>query len=146
MGTTLTAILERRGQLAIAQVGDSRAYLIRDDGIQQLTRDQSLIAEKVSTGELTEEQALRHPDRNILLQAIGVRSSVELGLKSMKAYPEDILLLCSDGLHSQMSSGDIYEIVSGNGDIWDSCLELVELANDRGGPDNITAVMVQFLI
>ena len=144
MGTTLTAVLEMSGRLVIGQVGDSRAYLLRDEGIRQLTRDQSLVGQRVSSGELTEEEARRHPQRNILLQALGVRPSVELALLSAVGRPGDVLLLCSDGLHSQMSSGEIYEVVAGSNGPQDACEELVALANDRGGPDNITALLIQF--
>jgi len=145
MGTTLTAGLEHQGNLVIGQIGDSRAYLIRERGIRQLTRDQSLVSRLVSDGELTEEEARHHPDRNVLLQALGVRDSVELVLRSLAVHPEDILLLCSDGLHSQMSGDEMCQIVTGTGNTRDACLELVDLANRRGGPDNITAILVQFL-
>lgn len=145
MGTTLTAVLERRGQLVIAQVGDSRAYLIRNRNIYQLTKDQSLVAQMVSSGTLTEDEARRHPERNILLQALGVKPTVELSLKSATVHPDDIILLCSDGLHSQMSEEEICDIIVDSSNEQDACRQLVNLANDRGGPDNITAVLVQFI-
>jgi serine/threonine protein phosphatase PrpC len=145
MGTTLTAVLELQGRLMIAQIGDSRAYLLRRDGIRQLTRDQSLVAQKVSTGELTEEQARRHPERNILLQALGVRPKVELALRSSAVHPEDVLLLCSDGLHALMSSQEIFDVIVESASPPDACRGLVDLANRRGGPDNVTVVLVQFL-
>jgi PPM family protein phosphatase len=145
MGTTLTAVLELQGRLMIAQIGDSRAYLLRRDGIRQLTRDQSLVAQKVSTGELTEEQARRHPERNILLQALGVRPKVELALRSSVIHPDDVLLLCSDGLHALMSSEEIFDVIVESASPTDACRALVDLAKRRGGPDNVTAVLVQFL-
>ena len=145
MGTTLTAVLELQGRMVIAQIGDSRAYLLRRDGIRQLTRDQSLIAQRVSAGQITEEQARRHPERNILLQALGVRATVELALQSAPVRLDDLLLLCSDGLHAQMSSDEIYDTVVDSAGPYDACSNLVELANRRGGPDNITVVLVQFL-
>ncbi len=145
MGTTLTTVLELNGGFLIGQVGDSRAYLLRQGQIRQLTRDQSLVGQKVSEGILTEEEARRHPERNILLQAVGVRPAVELALKSVPLHLGDVLLLCSDGLHSQMSSREIYEVVEDSSGPGDACLALVDLANERGGPDNITAVLVQFL-
>jgi PPM family protein phosphatase len=144
MGTTLTAVLELQGQLAIGQIGDSRAYLIRNQSIRQLTRDQSLVAQKVSNGELTEAQARQHPERNILLQALGMGPTVQLGIVNATARAEDMILLCSDGLHAQMSADEINEIVLYSANEQDACLELVNLANDRGGPDNITAVLVRF--
>jgi protein phosphatase len=145
MGTTLTAVLELSGLLMIAQIGDSRAYLLSEEGILQLTRDQTLVALKVSQGELTEEEAQRHPERNVLLQAVGVKPSVELALRSAAISPGDVLLLCSDGLHTQMSSDEIFRVVTHSPSPKDACLALVDLANDRGGPDNITSVLIQFL-
>jgi PPM family protein phosphatase len=145
MGTTLTVLLELSGLAVIGQVGDSRAYLLREDRIRQLTRDQSLVAHRVSIGELTEEEARTHPERNILLQALGVRPTVEVALRSFSVRPGDVILLCSDGLHSQMSSSEIYSVVTESSSPEAACLDLVELANKRGGPDNITAVLVQFL-
>ncbi len=145
MGTTLTAAFELRGKLVIGQIGDSRAYLIREDEIYQLTRDQSLVAQMVSEGRLTEDQARHHPERHILLQTLGVRAAVELGLREVPVVPGDILLLCSDGLHSQVRADEISEIVLDCGDVREAGLELINLANDRGGPDNITCVLVEFL-
>jgi protein phosphatase len=144
MGTTLTAAMEWRGHLVIGQVGDSRAYLIRDNEIRQMTRDQSLVAQRVSDGELTEEEARHHPQRNILLQALGVRPAVEVALKTMFLHPSDILLLCSDGLHSQVTADEILDTIVNSASTRDACLDLVDLANDRGGPDNITVVLVRF--
>ena len=145
MGTTLTVVLELAGHAVIGQVGDSRAYLLRDDGIRQLTRDQSLVAHRVSLGEITEEEARTHPERNILLQALGVRPTVEVVLRSLVVRPGDVLLLCSDGLHSQMSSEEIFRVVTESASPEAACMDLVDLANARGGPDNITAVLIQFL-
>ncbi len=145
MGTTLTVVLELAGHAMVGQVGDSRAYLLREDGIRQLTRDQSLVAQRVSLGEITEEEARTHPERNILLQALGVRPTVEVALRSLLVRPGDVLLLCSDGLHSQMSSDEIYAVVTESASPEAACTDLVDLANARGGPDNITAVLVQFL-
>jgi PPM family protein phosphatase len=146
MGTTLTAALELNGWLTIAQIGDSRAYLFRDGHIRQLTRDQSLIAQRVMSGELTEEMARRHPDRNVLLQALGIRPEVEIALQSAALRPDDMLLLCSDGLHAQMSVSEIYQAVKESTGPYDACLNLVDLANGRGGPDNITTLLIQFLL
>jgi len=145
MGTTLTAVLQVGSQIVVGQVGDSRAYLLREDGIRQLTRDQSLVAHKVSIGELTEEQARIHPERNILLQALGVRPSVEVALRSMPLESGDVLLLSSDGLHGLLRSNEIFEIITESASPEAACSELIALANSRGGPDNITAVLVQFL-
>jgi PPM family protein phosphatase len=145
MGTTLTVVLELAGIAVVGQVGDSRAYLLREDGIRQLTRDQSLVAHRVSIGEITEEEARRHPERNILLQALGVRPTVEVALRSFSLRPGDVILLCSDGLHAQMTASEIYSVVTESVSPEAACADLIELANKRGGPDNITAVLVQFI-
>jgi serine/threonine protein phosphatase PrpC len=144
MGTTLTIAFELHARLLIGQIGDSRAYLIREDGIWQLTRDQSLVARKVSAGELTEQQARRHPDRNILLQALGSRPMVELALRRLNLEPGDVVLLCSDGLHSQLTDAELYDGVFGSPSLKDACIELINLANQRGGPDNITVILTRF--
>ncbi len=145
MGTTLTSVLELNGRLLIGQIGDSRAYLVRGEEIRQLTRDQSLVAQRVSAGILTEEEARRHPERNVLLQALGVRDSVELALRRITVHPGDTILLCSDGLHGQMSSAEIYAVITELPGLEAACERLIDLANSRGGPDNITAVLAQFL-
>ena len=106
---------------------------------------QSLVAQRVSAGILTEEQARRHPERNVLLQALGVRDSVELALKRLTVHPMDILLLCSDGLHGQMTSAEMHEIISEAPGLDAASKRLIDLANSRGGPDNITTVLVEFL-
>lgn len=144
MGTTLTAVLELNGRLTIAQIGDTRAYLFRDGQLRQLTRDQSLVAQKVMAGIITEEMARRDPERNILLQALGVRPEVEIAFQSAALRPGDVLLLCSDGLHAQMSSSEIYEVVVKSASPYNACADLIDLANQRGGPDNITALLIQF--
>jgi PPM family protein phosphatase len=146
MGTTLTAGIELNGRLTLAQIGDTRAYLFREGHIRQLTRDQSLVAQKVMAGELTEDLARRHPERNILLQALGVRPEVEIALQSAALRPDDVLLLCSDGLHAQMTAEEIYRTVAESTSPYNACADLVGLANRRGGPDNITVLLVQFLL
>ncbi|MBM3790364.1 MAG: serine/threonine-protein phosphatase [Acidobacteria bacterium] len=145
MGTTLTVVLQSHDHMIIGQIGDSRAYHLCETGILQLTRDQSLVGQKISAGELTEAEARRHPERNILLQAVGVRPQVELVLRSMSLEPGDILLLCSDGLHAQMSNDEIFDVVTGSRGPDNACAALVDLANQRGGPDNITVVLVHFV-
>ncbi len=145
MGTTLTAVLQVDDWMIVGQVGDSRAYQLRESGMRQLTRDQSLVGQKVSAGELTEDEARRHPERNVLLQAVGVRPRVELSLRSAALDSGDILLVCSDGLHGQMDNQEIFDFVLGSRGPDDACASLVEVANRRGGPDNITVVLAQFI-
>jgi PPM family protein phosphatase len=146
MGTTLTAAFELNGRLTIAQIGDSRAYLFRDGRIRQLTRDQSLVAQKVISGELTEERARQHPERNILLQALGNRPEVKVALQSAAMRSNDVLMLCSDGLHAPLSPSEIYKAVAESTSPHNACADLVDLANRHGGPDNITVLLIQFLL
>jgi len=145
MGTTLTLAYEIRGRIAIGQVGDSRAYLLRDDGIGQLTQDQTMVASKVLSGQLTEIEARFHPDRNLLMQALGAQLQVKPVLSWVTLHPWDVLLLCSDGLHDQMEADEIYAVVAESPGIPEAVAALVELANRRGGPDNITVVLAQFM-
>jgi serine/threonine protein phosphatase PrpC len=145
MGTTLTVAFEVRGRTVIGQVGDSRAYLLREDRIGQLTADQTIVAQRVMAGEITEEQARSHAERNILLQAMGAQPDVRPAFLWATLQPWDILLLCSDGLHGQMDSDDIYNAVADAPDLTTAAATLVALANSRGGPDNITVVLAQFL-
>jgi PPM family protein phosphatase len=146
MGTTLTLAFEIRGRIVIGHVGDSRAYLLRKEGIGQLTQDQTLVASKVLSGELTEIEARRHPNRNLLLQALGAQPEVKPALSQwVPLHPWDVLLLCSDGLHDQMEADEIYATVAESPNISEAAAALVELANQRGGPDNITVVLAQFL-
>jgi PPM family protein phosphatase len=145
MGTTMTLAYEIRGRIAIGQVGDSRAYLLREAGIGQLTQDQTMVANKVLTGELTDIQARFHPERNLLLQALGAQPEVKPALSWVNLHPWDILLLCSDGLHDQMETDEMYSTVAESKGISEAAAALVELANRRGGPDNITVVLAQFL-
>jgi protein phosphatase len=145
MGTTTTAVGVLGDQLYLSQVGDSRAYLIRSgDGIQ-LTKDQSLMQRLVDAGEITEEEAEKSERRNIILQALGPDPRVRVDLTNQQVRREDLLVLCSDGLSGQVTREEIAEMVSQRGkDLADICGELIELANERGGPDNITVVIARF--
>jgi protein phosphatase len=144
MGTTTTAVGVLGDQLYITQVGDSRAYLIRSgDGIQ-LTKDQSLMQRLVDAGEITEEEAEKSERRNIILQALGPDPKVRVDLTNQQVRRGDLLVLCSDGLSGQVTREEIAEMVSNPGkDLPDMCAELIDLANERGGPDNITVVVAR---
>src|SRR5947209_17769998 len=111
MGTTLTAAYLEDSNLAIAHVGDSRAYLFRDGALQRLTKDHSLVDELVREGKLTEEQAAEHPQRSIITRALGPEASVTVDTWSYPVRGGDVLLLCSDGLTSMINEGRIAEIL-----------------------------------
>ncbi len=144
MGTTATVVGLWRDRLYLAQIGDSRAYLIRDGAAWQLTRDQSLTQRLVEVGELTEEEAEASQRRNIILQALGPDADVKVDLSWQMLQQDDLLILCSDGLSTVVRRDDIAAVVRDAGDVRSICERLVALANERGGPDNITVVAVRF--
>ena len=144
MGTTATVVGVWRDRIYLAQIGDSRAYLIRGSQARQLTRDQSLTQRLVEVGELTEEEAETSERRNIILQALGPDERVKVDLSWQMLQRDDLLILCSDGLSSVVRRADIAEVANSSGDVQDIGERLVALANERGGPDNITIVVVRF--
>ncbi len=142
MGTTVVAALLREEVLAIAHVGDSRLYLVRDGTIQALTTDHSWIAEQILKGLITEEEAERSPRRNIVTKALGVESSVDVELTEFPVQSGDMLLLCSDGLTRGVHPNDILHILSGSEDLPIMSDRLIVMANDAGGDDNTTVIVV----
>jgi protein phosphatase len=143
MGTTATVAGLLHDHVYVAQVGDSRAYLVRGPRAYQLTRDQSLVQRLVELGELTEEEAETSSRRNILLQALGPSPAVDVDLTSQQVQRGDVLVLCSDGLSAAVSTAEIAEIVGREPRVADACESLIALANERGGRDNITAVLAR---
>jgi protein phosphatase len=144
MGTTATAAGVFRGALYITQIGDSRGYLIRRGGITQLTKDQSLMQRLVDAGELTEEEAASSERRNIILQALGPDPNVKVDLTRQELRRDDMLVMCSDGLSGLVRNEEILEVVLAESDLVTACRQLIDLANTRGGPDNITCVVARF--
>lgn len=144
MGTTVTAAGVFGGALYLAQIGDSRAYLIRQGKTIQLTKDQSLMQRLVEAGELTEEEAEQSERRNIILQALGPETRVKVDLTYQPLSRGDVLVLCSDGLSNQVRKDEIGELVQQHPDLVELCTVLIDLANLRGGPDNITVVVARF--
>ena len=144
MGTTATIAGLLHDTLYLAQVGDSRAYLVRDGTARQITKDQSLMQKLIEAGEMTAEEAEVSERRNIILQALGPESIVRVDLTSQKVRRNDVLVLCSDGLSGQMRAPDIAQIVTDSPDLVATCKALIDLANENGGPDNITVIAVRF--
>ena len=140
MGTTLTAAVIVGGALTIGHVGDSRAYLLRKGVIRQLTQDHSWVAEQVARGLITSREAEIHPGRNILTRAIGVAPSVRVDSMTVEVKEGDLLLICSDGVHSLIENHELVRLLA-RGDPQSSSREIVDLANARGGNDNITLVV-----
>src|SRR6185503_5980005 len=144
MGTTTTAAGVLGDHLYLTQVGDSRAYLVRGGVAHQLTKDQSLMQRLVEAGELTEEEAAQSERRNIILQALGPDARVKVDLTHQEVRKGDILVLCSDGLSGQVKKEEIAAAVTHDRDLQAACDKLIALANERGGPDNITVVLARF--
>ena len=144
MGTTATIAGFLGDTLFLAQVGDSRGYIIRHGVAQQITKDQSLMQKLVEAGELTAAEAEVSERRNIILQALGPEPIVKVDLTTQQVRRGDTLVLCSDGLSGQMRAEDIGRIVSEDADLVRACRKLIDLANENGGPDNITVVAVRF--
>jgi protein phosphatase len=141
MGTTLTAALLDDSELAIAHVGDSRAYLFRDGQLVRLTQDHSLVEELKQRGKLTEEEAEQHPQRSIITRALGPEPTVDVDTWRYPVRDRDVLLLCSDGLTSMLSDGQIAQILQQTEDLTDAAENLIDAANVAGGRDNITVVL-----
>lgn len=146
MATTATFAIIYESTLLIAQVGDSRAYLVRNGTARQLTKDQSLVQRLIDAGELTEDQAAISDRRNIILQALGSEPSVYPDFYRESPEPGDILLLCSDGLSNHVPAADIADATTRERDVATIADTLVGLANERGGHDNITVVTARFVI
>jgi protein phosphatase len=144
MGTTLVSLLAAEGRVALAHVGDSRAYLIRGGRIRQLTDDHSVVGELVRRREITQTAARAHPHRHVLTRALGVRREVAPDLAELTSLPGDLFVLCSDGLTGLVKDDEIAQAAGASTDLDAICGGLVEQANSRGGEDNITVVTVRY--
>ena len=144
MGTTVTAAGVHGGDLYLAQIGDSRAYLVRNGTAIQVTKDQSLMQRLVDAGELTEEEAEQSERRNIILQALGPDPRVKVDLTRQALRRGDTLIICSDGLSGLVRREEFSALTRKHAELSDLCSALIDLANERGGPDNITVVAARF--
>jgi serine/threonine protein phosphatase PrpC len=144
MGTTVTAAGVFGEDLYVAQIGDSRGYLVRNGEAIQLTKDQSLMQRLVDAGELTEEEAEQSERRNIILQALGPDPRVRVDLTHQVLRRGDTLILCSDGLSGSVRREEFAQVAAEQKDLPSLCAGLIDLANERGGPDNITVVAARF--
>ncbi|MBO5523315.1 MAG: Stp1/IreP family PP2C-type Ser/Thr phosphatase [Roseburia sp.] len=143
MGTTIMAATVIDGRLYAANVGDSRLYVINREQITQITRDHSLVEEMVRLGEMDKEAAKDHPDKNIITRAVGVLPEVAVDFFEIALAEEDTILMCSDGLTNMVEDSEIKRIVLGQRDIVEKAEKLVEAANQNGGRDNITVVLIE---
>jgi PPM family protein phosphatase len=144
MGTTATIAALLDGQLFVAQVGDSRAYILRNGTLVQVTRDQSLVNQLIEAGQLTEEEAETFEHNNIILQALGTADTVQVDLTHVDLRKDDTLLLCSDGLSGMIRADEIREVLTSVQDPLEACKLLTERANLAGGHDNITVIVARF--
>ncbi len=144
MGTTIVAAVPENGSLIVANVGDSRLYLIDDDRIEQITHDHSLVEEMVRAGKLKREQARNHPKKNIITRAVGETGDPEVDFFDVALNRGDIALLCSDGLTNMVEDERIFRIVRGSRNLQEAGGRLIEAANRAGGKDNISVVLAKF--
>jgi protein phosphatase len=145
MGTTVVACLADDDVMSFAHVGDSRAYLIRDKQLSRITNDHSWVFEQVQAGMLTEAEAEKHPLRNVITRALGGALQVTPDASEIETRPGDVYLLCSDGLTGMVPEDEILRVVTENDDLEAACQQLIDTANERGGLDNVTAILVKTL-
>jgi serine/threonine protein phosphatase PrpC len=145
MGATFTGVGITPSGADVIQVGDSRAYLVRNGKIYQITKDQSLVQQLIDAQQITAEDAETHTLKNVILQALGAQNEIYPVSARVRPHRNDIFLLCSDGLSNKVSAADMQRIVTENFDqLQNACFELVREANENGGEDNITVVLAKF--
>jgi PPM family protein phosphatase len=142
MGTTCLAMLVERAHVFVGHVGDSRGYLLREGEIQQVTEDHSLVNERIRAGLMTEEEAKSHKLKNVITRSLGFNEEVEVDLSIIPLRRMDLLIMCSDGLSNHIDTDEIGKIV-GKYPPQEACRQLINLACERGGDDNITALIVR---
>lgn len=144
MGTTIVLAVFLSTLAIIAHVGDSRCYLFRDGKLEQLTEDHSLVNELVKQGEISEEMAAHHPRKNVLLRSVGVPGDIEVDVDTKTIEANDVFLICTDGLTNMLTDSEMTELLKANVEIETTIQELIDHANQAGGTDNITALMVKY--
>lgn len=142
MGTTIVMASIDNHQLQVANVGDSRLYILSEDGLRQITRDHSLVEEMVRMGGMAPETARNHPDKNIITRAVGAKDSVEVDFFTEDLNSSDLVLLCSDGLTNMLSNEEIEEICRMDVSLEEKAQALIDSANESGGKDNIAVILV----
>lgn len=144
MGTTITSAIILNNKIYIGHIGDSRAYLLTDSEFNQITEDHTLVSELVKNGSITETEAKNHPKRNIITKALGTDSNIEPDLLNLEINNNNILILCSDGLTNVVDDNELENTFRNSKDLQKGCDYLVELANNRGGYDNITIIAIRY--
>lgn len=146
MGTTLVAVAEATDGFVVANIGDSRAYRLMDNRLIQMTNDHSLVGELMRSGELTEEEAFHHPKKNVLTRSLGVREKIDIDIDVYPYEAADIIMLCSDGLSNMVADREMEKMLNTPETLEDKATMLIDLANKRGGTDNITLLMIDLNI
>ena len=142
MGTTSVCAVVKDNQIHLANVGDSRAYRVSDDEICRVTKDHSYVQALIDEDEITEEQAREHPRKNEITRAVGIMPSIEVDTMKLTLDSDESLLLCCDGVIAHLSDDDIHKIIRDSSDPQTACQEIVDLANERGGSDNISLIIL----
>ena len=144
MGTTAVVVMFYDNRYTVAHVGDSRLYRLRNDELEQITHDHSFVQEQVDSGFLSAEQARKSPDKNLITRAIGIDDDVQIDIKEEPAMPDDIYLLCSDGVNDMLEDDLIKATLIGNSnDLERAASEIIRLANEHGGKDNISVFLAK---
>lgn len=142
MGTTVVLAICSEDFLTIGHIGDSRCYVYNENGFKQLTEDHSLVNELVRTGQISTEDAAYHPRKNVVLKALGTEEEVSADIQSLVWEQGNRLLLCSDGLTDKVSNEELFEYIQSNDDLRSVGEEMIQLANERGGEDNISLIII----
>jgi len=140
MGTTIVAALVKGNQVAVANIGDSRAYLVKKDSLEQLTEDQTYVDFLYRSGKITKEEEKSHPQRHVLLNALGITPSVSLEIKT-HTYENTPIFLCSDGMYNNVSEGETFTVLNTSESVNQKCDTLIDIANSNGGSDNIAVAL-----
>lgn len=144
MGTTVVSLIAGSGRVAVAHVGDSRVYLLRSGTMEQVTEDHTWVNEQVKAGYLSQDQARSHPLKSVVTRAVGGDHAIEVDVRELPVESGDVFLLCSDGLTTMLTDDEIESQLVAGGSLADRCQRLVDLANNRGGVDNITVILLSF--
>ena len=142
MGTTSVCAIVKGNEVNLANVGDSRAYVISDDEIRRVTKDHSYVQSLVDAGKITEEESREHPQKNVIERAVGIDTSIEADTMRLTLGSDESLLLCCDGVIAHLPDDDIHKIIRDSPDPQTACQEIVDMANKRGGSDNISLIIL----
>ncbi|WP_088105049.1 Stp1/IreP family PP2C-type Ser/Thr phosphatase [Halalkalibacter urbisdiaboli] len=145
MGTTLVAAICTDDFITIGHIGDSRAYLSNEYGFSVKTDDHSLVHELVRTGQISEEEAEHHPRKNVLLRALGTERDIKIDILTLQADEYQTLMLCSDGLSNKLTTDEMNDVLQGEGTLEQKADSFIKIANERGGEDNISVALIQYL-